>query len=240
VAKPDITNKTDARESEGPFDPDLTFESFAIGTGNQRACQAAQMIADTPLKFCNPLLIYGGVGQGKTHLMHAIGNRMISHNPQAAVLYKTSDKFIYEYIQALQTNGLEAFRKKYREVDALLLEDFQFFYNKERTQTEFVHTLYDLLARHVPVVITLDHAASETDQVEPHLMSLLHQGLRVEISTPDTDLIKSILHKKAESHGMDIAASQINDITSGHQGESDIRKIIGSLSRMAFESWLVK
>ena len=224
---------------EPPFHRELTFESFAVGAANQLACQAAQMVADAPMPFSNPLLICGGVGQGKTHLMPAIGNRISANNPRSRICYVTSELFTTDYIQALKDNELQNFRQTYRKADALLIEDIQFFTGRERMQQEFFHTINTLLERHIRVVMTLD--PNQTTGFGLCLSSLLHAALKVQIESPDISLTKAILHKKAEQLGLlgvEIGPDQIERIALDHQGESDIRKLIGHLSCTAFQSWL--
>ena len=241
MTEPDITNITDAQGRNGSFDQELTFESFVVGEANQLACQAARMVSDTPLNFCNPLLICGGIGQGKTHLMHAIGNRIISRNPQTKIRYTTSEAFTNEYIQALQSNAVMDFRKMHRKVDILLIEDLQHFFGKSHLQREFFHTIVALLKKRIQVVITLNQSPVETAGFEPELNSLLQAGLTVQIESPDINLIKAILYKKAEQLrplGVSIGPEEVEKIALNHPDEPDVRKLIGNLSHIAFQSWL--
>lgn len=240
--------KTDAvhtppENTNYPFNHDMTFESFVVGEANQLAYHAAQMFADAPMPFFNPLLICSGFGQGKTHLMQAIGNKITSGNPQVRIHYTTSESFSNGYIQALQKNSVQDFRRTHQNVEVILIEDIQHFKGRSRLQNELFHTLYDLLERRIRVAITLNPAPSEMPEFEPILQSLLHQGLTVEIEPPDINLTKDILHRKAEQLrllGVNINPDQIYSIARDLQGESDVRKLIGRLSHTAFQSWLAE
>jgi chromosomal replication initiator protein len=159
------------------FNPKNTFENFVVGTNNHFAHAAAMAVAQAPGKSYNPLFVYGGVGLGKTHLLHAIGQYVVRHNRHAKVAYVSSEKFTNEYIDGIQNNQLVRFRKKYRQTDVLLIDDIQFLSGKERIQEEFFHTFNALHENHKQIVMTCDRPATEIQNLEHRLDSRVEWGL---------------------------------------------------------------
>lgn len=175
----------------------FTFESFVQGKSNQLALAAAQQVADNPGGAYNPLFIYGGVGLGKTHLMHAVGLEMLRINPHARILYLHSERFVADMVKALQLNAINDFKRYYRSVDALLIDDIQFFAGKERTQDEFFHTFNALLEGGQQMILTSDRYPKELKGVEERLKSRFGWGLTVEIEPPELETRVAIVMKKA-------------------------------------------
>src|SRR5581483_7396198 len=173
VAAPTKSKTTDAHERTGElhFNPKNTFETFVVGNNNNFAYAAALAVAQAPGKSYNPLFLYGGVGLGKTHLLHAIGQHVTANKKGSRVAYVSSEKFTNEYIDAIQNNKLVTFRKKYRQTDVLLIDDIQFLAGKERIQEEFFHTFNALHESHKQIVLTCDRPASEIQNLEHRLVS---------------------------------------------------------------------
>jgi chromosomal replication initiator protein len=167
------------------FNPKSTFETFVVGENNNHAHAAAQAVAQAPGKSYNPLFLYGGVGLGKTHLLHAIGQRVAEHCKGARVSYVTSEKFTNEYIDAIQNNQLVRFRRKYRQTEVLLIDDIQFLAGKERIQEEFFHTFNALHEAHKQIVLTCDRPAAEIQNLEHRLVSRFEWGLVTELQAPN-------------------------------------------------------
>lgn len=180
------------------LNPNFTFENFVEGKSNQLAKAACLQVAENPAVAYNPLFLYGGVGLGKTHLMHAIGNRIISDNPKAKVLYLHSERFVADMVKALQTNAMNEFKRYYRNVDALLIDDIQFFAGKDRTQEEFFHTFNALLESQQQVILTCDRYPKEINGVEERLKSRFGWGLTVAVEPPELETRVAILMSKAE------------------------------------------
>ncbi len=207
-----------------------TFESFVVGNSNQFAQAACQAVADLPSKAYNPLFLYGGVGLGKTHLLHAVGHQVARAYPQMKVLYLSSERFTNELINAIRYDRTAEFRGKYRNIDLLLIDDIQFISGKERTQEEFFHTFNDLYEARKQIVLSSDAAPKEIPEIEERLRSRFEWGLIADIQPPDFETRVAILKKKAEVErvrlGDDVAyliASRI---------KANIREIEGSLTRM--------
>ena len=183
-----------------------TFENFIEGASNQFAKAAALSVCDRPQKnLFNPLVIYGGVGLGKTHLLQAVGNLVLAQEAQARVVYVTSEKFTLDFISSIQNNRTTAFSRHYRNVDMLLVDDIQFFQKKEQTQEQFFHTFNDLYQRGKQIVMTLDRAPSELSGLQDRLISRFQAGLIVDIHPPDLETRIAILLHKAEADGLDIS-----------------------------------
>ena len=208
-----------------------TFDSFVVGPSNQFAHAAAMASAQSPSRAYNPLFIYGGVGLGKTHLMQSIGNFIYSKKSRAKICYTTSESFLNEYIEALQTNSLAAFRKKYRTVDALLIDDIHFLAGKERLQEEFFHTFNAIFENHKQIVMTSDRPAGELEGLAPRLVSRFEWGLVVEMETPDVETRVAILRKKSEQLNLHIDQSLLFYIA--ERISSNIRRLEGALIRIA-------
>lgn len=184
----------------GNLDPRYTFETFVEGKSNQIARAAAQQATSPDNLAYNPLLIYGGVGLGKTHLMHGIGNRMLDLNPRAKIVYVRSEHFVNELITAIRHNRMDDFKNHYRSVDALLIDDIQFFAGKDRSQEEFFHTFNALLESKQRIILTCDRFPKEVDGLEDRLKSRFAWGLSVAVEPPELETRVAILLSKAEQH----------------------------------------
>ncbi|KRM94325.1 DNA-directed DNA replication initiator protein [Lentilactobacillus senioris DSM 24302 = JCM 17472] len=215
---------------ENHINPAYTFENFVIGKGNQMAHAAALVVSEEPGKLYNPLFFYGGVGLGKTHLMQAIGNRMLEDDPNVNVKYVTSEAFTNDFINAIQTNQTEAFRKEYRNVDILMVDDIQFFAEKEGTQEEFFHTFNDLYNNGKQIVLTSDRMPQEIPKLQERLVSRFAWGLPVDITPPDLETRIAILRAKAEADQLDIPNETLSYIAG--QIDSNVRELEGALSRV--------
>jgi chromosomal replication initiator protein len=213
------------------FNPKNTFETFVVGNNNNFAYAAAQAVAQAPGKSYNPLFLYGGVGLGKTHLLHAIGQHVTSQKKGARVAYVSSEKFTNEYIDAIQNNQLVRFRKKYRQTDVLLIDDIQFLAGKERIQEEFFHTFNALHEGHKQIVLTCDRPASEIQNLEHRLVSRFEWGLVTDLQPPDVEMRLAILNKKAQLMGVALPEEIINFLA--NRIRTNIRRLEGALIRVA-------
>ena len=212
------------------FNPKNTFDTFVVGNNNNFACAAAKAVAEAPGKSYNPLFLYGGVGLGKTHLLHAIGQAVVAQKKGARVAYLSSEKFTNEYIDAIQNNNLVKFRKKYRHTDVLLIDDIQFLAGKERIQEEFFHTFNALHEAHKQIVLTCDRPASEIQNLENRLISRFEWGLVTDMQPPDVEMRLAILKKKAESMKITLPDEIINFLA--HRIRTNIRRLEGALIRV--------
>ncbi|WP_283679601.1 chromosomal replication initiator protein DnaA [Lentilactobacillus sp. Marseille-Q4993] len=212
------------------LNPNYTFDNFIIGKGNQMAHAAALIVSEEPGKLYNPLFFYGGVGLGKTHLMEAIGNKMLVDRPDTKVKYVTSEAFTNDFINAIQNNQTEAFRREYRAVDILMVDDIQFFADKEATQEEFFHTFNDLYNNDKQIVLTSDRVPQEIPKLQERLVSRFAWGLPVDITPPDLETRIAILKNKAEIDHLEIPNETINYIA--NQVDSNVRELEGVLSRV--------
>ncbi len=213
------------------FNPKNTFETFVVGNNNSFAHAAALAVAQAPGKSYNPLFLYGGVGLGKTHLLHAIGQYVTGHKKGARVAYLSSEKFTNEYIDAIQNNQLVRFRKKYRQTEVLLIDDIQFLSGKERIQEEFFHTFNALHEAHRQIVLTCDRPAAEIQNLEHRLVSRFEWGLVTDLQPPDTETRTAILRKKEKSMGVELPNEIIEFLA--HRIRSNIRRLEGALIRVA-------
>lgn len=207
-----------------------TFERFVEGKSNQLALAAAQQVAEHPGLSYNPLFLYGGVGLGKTHLMHAVGNAMRRKNPDAKIVYLHSERFVADMVKALQLNAINDFKRFYRSVDALLIDDIQFFANKDRSQEEFFHTFNALLEGGQQMILTCDRYPKEIEGVEERLKSRFGWGLTVAVDPPDLETRVAILMKKAEQSHISLAPEAAFFIA--QRIRSNVRELEGALKRV--------
>jgi chromosomal replication initiator protein len=213
------------------FNPNYTFETFVVGNNSQFAHGAALAVAQSPGKAYNPLFLYGGVGLGKTHLLHAVGQHVTQHKKNARVAYLSSEKFTNEFIDAIQNNSLARFRKKYRQMDVLLIDDIQFLAGKERIQEEFFHTFNALHDAHKQIVLSCDRPANEIQGLEQRLVSRFEWGLATDLQPPDVETRLAILRKKARLVGVDLPEEVYNFIAS--RIRTNVRRLEGALTRVA-------
>ncbi|TLU65369.1 chromosomal replication initiator protein DnaA [Thalassotalea litorea] len=220
---PNIRKSTNVRDK-------YTFDNFVEGKSNQLARAAASQVADNPGQAYNPLFIYGGTGLGKTHLLHAVGNGILLKKPNAKIAYMHSERFVQDMVKALQNNEIEKFKQYYRSVDALLIDDIQFFANKERTQEEFFHTFNALLEGNQQIILTSDRYPKEITGVEDRLKSRFGWGLTLAIEPPELETRVAILKRKAEESQINIADEVAFFIAK--RLRSNVRELEGALNRV--------
>ncbi|PMH41455.1 chromosomal replication initiation protein DnaA [Vibrio sp. 10N.286.49.B3] len=210
--------------------PKHKFNNFVEGKSNQLGLAAARQVSDNPGTAYNPLFLYGGTGLGKTHLLHAVGNAIVDNKPNAKVVYMHSERFVQDMVKALQNNAIEEFKRYYRSVDALLIDDIQFFANKERSQEEFFHTFNALLEGNQQIILTSDRYPREINGVEDRLKSRFGWGLTVAIEPPELETRVAILMKKAEDHQIHLADEVAFFIAK--RLRSNVRELEGALNRV--------
>jgi chromosomal replication initiator protein len=212
------------------INPNYTFDNFVEGKSNQLAKAASIQVGENPAVAYNPLYLYGGVGLGKTHLLHAIGNQIMRNNPNAKVLYLHSERFVADMVKALQTNAMNEFKRYYRTVDALLIDDIQFFAGKDRSQEEFFHTFNALLEGQQQVILTCDRYPKEINGVEERLKSRFGWGLTVAVEPPELETRVAILMSKAESAQIQLPYEVAFFVAK--RIRSNVRELEGALKRI--------
>ena len=216
--------------ASGGLNPRYTFDAFIVGPSNQFAHAACRAVAETPSRSYNPLFIYGGVGLGKTHLMHAVGQYVLQHNPAVKLTYISSERFMNEMINALRYDRILDFRERYRSVDVLLVDDIQFVSGKEGTQTEFFHTFNALYDAQKQLVLSSDHPPHEIPALEERLRSRFEWGLIADIQFPDIETRVAILKRKAEAEGVPLPDGVAMYMAG--RIKSNVRELEGSLIRL--------
>ena len=235
VAKPETFFTKNKQQSNNSFvehnlNPLFTFDNFVEGKSNQLAKAASMQVAENPGSAYNPLFFYGGVGLGKTHLMHAVGNMMLKHKPNARITYIHSERFVGHMVKALQHNSIDAFKQHYRSLDAILVDDIQFFAGKERSQEEFFHTFNALLEEGSQIILTCDRYPKEVEGLEERLRSRFGWGLPVCIEPPELETRVAILQKKAEEANIDLPSEVAFFIAK--RIRSNIRELEGAFRRV--------
>ncbi len=223
-----LTSESPARPGSAPVSPRYTFESFVVGSSNRMAHAASIAVAENPARAYNPLFLYGGVGLGKTHLLHAIGNQCLTHGLH--VLYVSSEEFTNDLVTAILKHNTESFREKYRLIDVLLIDDIQFIAGKESTQEEFFHTFNTLHGQDKQIIMTSDRPPKAMVTLEERLRSRFEWGLTVDIQPPDLETRIAILRSKAEKAGRVVPAEILETIA--RLVQSNIRELEGALNRV--------
>ena len=221
----------------GPLDPRFVFDNFVVGKPNELAYAAARRVAESPTATYNPLFLYGGVGLGKTHLMHAIGWHIRGRHSNRRVVYLSAEKFMYQFIRALRFQDTMAFKEQFRSVDVLMIDDVQFINGKENTQEEFFHTFNDLVGNNRQVVVSADKSPSDLEGMEERLRSRLGWGLVADIHGTTTELRVGILQSKAEHLGVAVPPKVLEFLA--HKITASVRELEGALNRIVAHSTLV-
>jgi chromosomal replication initiator protein len=231
--KPSVETGTPVANTVGDlsFNPKNTFENFVVGSNNNFAHAAALAVAQSPGQSYNPLFVYGGVGLGKTHLLHAIGLHVVEQRKGARVAYVSSERFTNDYIDAIQNSQLVKFRRRYRQSDVLLIDDVQFLSGKERIQEEFFHTFNALHEARKQIVLTCDRPASEIHNLEQRLVSRFEWGLVTDLQPPDVETRLAILRKKEQALGVQLPSDIMNFLAS--RIRTNVRRLEGALIRVA-------
>jgi chromosomal replication initiator protein len=238
AGKPAAAPNSAATPSAAPalhhIDPNYTFDNFVEGKSNQLGKAAAMQVAQNPGRAYNPLLLYGGTGLGKTHLMQAAGNLMLAHNPSMKLLYVHSERFTEMMITALRNKNMDDFKHRFRSVDALLIDDIQFFAGKDATQEEFFHTFNTLYESKQQIVLTCDRYPKEVDNLELRLKSRLGWGLSVAIEPPDFETRAAILLEKAQARGIPLPGDVA--LLLARRIRSNVRELEGALNTVAAQA----
>ena len=229
-SSPKVVPIPEGMKHKSNINPTYQFENFVEGKSNQLARAAATQVANNPGGSYNPLFIYGGTGLGKTHLLHAVGNGIIANRPDARIVYMHSERFVQDMVKALQNNAIEDFKRFYRSVDALLIDDIQFFANKERSQEEFFHTFNALLEGNQQIILTSDRYPKEIDGVEDRLKSRFGWGLTIAIEPPELETRVAILMRKAAENRIHLP----NEVAFfvAKRLRSNVRELEGALNRV--------
>ncbi len=227
-------DKLQERLEASKLNSNYTFENFVVGSSNQLAFAVSKAVSESPGKIYNPLFLYGGVGLGKTHLMHAIGQAAVSKNPRIKVLYSTSESFTNNMIEAIQTRSTKGFRTKYRGLDILIVDDIQFIAGRETTQEEFFHTFNDLYGNGKQVIISSDRPPAAISKLEERLKSRFEGGMIADIQPPDLDMKEAILLSKVRLRGLDIPEEVLHYLA--QTGSTSIRDLEGSLTRLVTQA----
>lgn len=230
IIKDTSVSSNEIETNKGTLNPKYTFETFVVGNNNRFAHAAALAVGNEPANSYNPLFIYGGVGLGKTHLMHAIGNRILENNPHSNVLYVTSEKFTNQLINSIKDNKTEMFRNRYRNIDVLLIDDIQFIAGKDRVQEEFFHTFNTLKEDGKQIIISSDKAPRDIQLLEDRLKSRFEWGLLADISCPDYETRLAILRKKAQDENIIIEDFILSNIA--NKIDSNIRELEGVFNKI--------
>lgn len=212
------------------INPRNTFENFVVGEGNSLAHAASLAVAKSPGSAFNPLCLYSSTGLGKTHLMHAVAHFIFMNNPSSSIVYLSSERFVNEFIKAIQDNDLVKFRQRYRSVDVLMIDDVQFFSGKERCQTEFFHTFNDLFNAGKQIILSSDRPVSEIPDLEARLVSRFEWGMPIDIQPPDYETRVAILAKKAEALSVKIPAEVLDLLA--RRITKNVRRMEGALNRL--------
>ena len=234
TSSPKIISNKPADYKKSYLNRKFDFDTFVEGKSNQLSRAASLQVAERPGDAYNPLFIYGGVGLGKTHLMHAIGNSILKNNPEAKVLYLHSERFVADMVKALQTNSINEFKRFYRSLNALLIDDIQFFAGKDRSQEEFFHTFNALLEGHQQIILTSDRYPKEIEGVEERLKSRFGWGLTVAVEPPELETRVAILISKAEQSNIELPYEVAFFIAK--RIRSNVRELEGALRRVIANS----
>jgi chromosomal replication initiator protein len=230
VLQPSLFEKPRSREIIQNFNEKYSFENFIVGHNNRFAYAASEAVSKAPAKAYNPLFIYGSVGLGKTHLLHAIGLRILENNPNANVVFVSSEKFMNDMINAIKDKKVEQFREKYRHVDVLMVDDIQFLAGKEQTQEEFFHTFNELHGNDKQIILTSDRSPKEIPTLEIRLRTRFEWGLTADIQPPGLETRIAILRKKIEINNFNVSDDILHFIAS--QIPSNVREMEGCLTRI--------
>lgn len=228
--KPVALRVSKSDSSASGINPRYTFQNFVVGNNNEFCQAAAQRVAENPGMNYNPLFIYGGVGLGKTHLLHAIGNAALARDPNLSILYISSEMFVNELITALRNGKMDEFKRKYRKIDILLIDDIQFISGKERTQEEFFHTFNTLHSAKRQIVITSDKIPQDIPGIEERLQTRFAWGLTADLQAPDFETRVAIINRKAGQEGLLLSSDAANLIAENFS--SNVRELEGALNRL--------